>query len=268
MRVIDQFRKSYRRNDKPSLLAATRFIAHLLNQQVAGEVLGLQVLELLLTNPTDDSVEVAVMFTKEFGAMLQEISPAGFRYVFGRFRGILHEGVIDKRVQYLIEGLFAQSKLNFSEHPSILPELDLVEEEDQITHEVGLDDEIDVQEKLNYFQYDENYLENEAKYASVKKELLGEGSSGEEDGSDSSDSDSDEDEEEEEKGLFSFHSLRFYFLKNLSLILLSTCSEQQEVAIWRLRIGQVQTPSSFASPSTSPSCRVSILKIARTSYYS
>jgi len=192
MRVIDQFRKSFKRNDKPNLLASTRFIAHLLNQQVAGEVLGLQVLELLLTNPTDDSVEVAVMFTKEFGAMLQEISPAGFRYVFDRFRGILHEGTIDRRVQYMIEGLFAAQKQNFAEHPAIIPELDLVEEEDQITHEVGLDDEIDTQETLNYFNVDENFAENEAKYAAIKKELLGGESESEDDGDDEDD-DGDDD---------------------------------------------------------------------------
>ena len=49
----------------------------MLNQQVVEEILGLQILELLLTNPTDDSVEVAVMFMKEFGAMLQEV-----RFIF------------------------------------------------------------------------------------------------------------------------------------------------------------------------------------------
>ena len=33
--------------------------------------------------------------------------------IFERFRGILHEGDIDKRVQYLIEGLFAIRKAKF-----------------------------------------------------------------------------------------------------------------------------------------------------------
>ena len=39
----------------------------------------------------------------------QEVSPKGQRAIFERFRGILHEGVIDKRVQYTIENLFAVS---------------------------------------------------------------------------------------------------------------------------------------------------------------
>ena len=41
---------------------------------------------------------------------LQEVSPRGLRAIFERFRGILHEGVIDKRVQYTIENLFAVSQ--------------------------------------------------------------------------------------------------------------------------------------------------------------
>ena len=33
--------------------------------------------------------------------------------IFERFRGILHEGEIDKRVQFMIEGLFAIRKAKF-----------------------------------------------------------------------------------------------------------------------------------------------------------
>lgn len=33
--------------------------------------------------------------------------------IFERFRGILHEGEIDKRVQFMIEGLFAVRKARF-----------------------------------------------------------------------------------------------------------------------------------------------------------
>ena len=42
-RVILQFRRAYRRNDKPVCIAVTKFIAHLVNQQVAHEILALQV---------------------------------------------------------------------------------------------------------------------------------------------------------------------------------------------------------------------------------
>lgn len=55
----------------------TSFIAHLINQQVCHELLGLQLLTILLEKPTDDSVELAVNFVTEAGAALQELSPQG-----------------------------------------------------------------------------------------------------------------------------------------------------------------------------------------------
>lgn len=80
--------------------------------------------------------------------MLMELTPQGLHGIFERFRGILHEGEIDKRVQYMIEGLFAVRKTDFADHPAVHPDLDLVETEDQITHEIGLDDDIDKEELL------------------------------------------------------------------------------------------------------------------------
>jgi pre-mRNA-splicing factor CWC22 len=67
----------------------------------------------------------------------------GLYGVFERFRGILHEGEIDKRVQYTIESLFAVYRTKFAEYPAVHPDLDLVESEDQFTHDIGLNDELD-----------------------------------------------------------------------------------------------------------------------------
>ena len=58
-------------------MASVKFIAHLVNQQVAHEILALEILTLLLENPTDDSVEVAIAFLKESGQKLTEVSPRG-----------------------------------------------------------------------------------------------------------------------------------------------------------------------------------------------
>lgn len=69
--------------------------------------------------------------------------------IFERFRGILHEGVIDRRVQYLIEGLFAVRKSGFKDYPAIIPDLDLIEMDDQYTHELSLDEDHDVEEGLS-----------------------------------------------------------------------------------------------------------------------
>lgn len=87
--------------------------------------------------------------------VLQELSPQGLHAVFERFRGILHEGQIDKRVQYTIETLFAVRKSGFSDHPAVPPELDLVERDDQITFEMGLEDKLEKEEMLDIFRMDD-----------------------------------------------------------------------------------------------------------------
>nr|KAJ0189818.1 hypothetical protein LSAT_V11C800396530 [Lactuca sativa] len=127
----------------PQLLAVVKFIAHLVNQHVVHELIALELLTTLLENTTDDSVDVVVGFVTECGSILQDLSPRGLHGIFERFRRILHEGEIDKRVQFLIKGLFALRKAKFQGHPAVSPELDLVKLEDQLTHEVSLLDKID-----------------------------------------------------------------------------------------------------------------------------
>lgn len=194
-RLIVQFRKAFRRNDKPVCISSTTFIAHLCNQQVVHEMLAAQILLLLLHRPTDDSVEIAVGLTREVGQHLEEMSGPIALAVFDQFRNILHEADIDKRVQYMIEVLFQVRKDRYKDNPAVKDELDLVEEEDQITHRVGLDDEINTQDGLNIFKYDEQWEKHEEAYKNLKAEILGEGSDEEED-EDESDESSEEEEEE------------------------------------------------------------------------
>ncbi|KAL2923943.1 Pre-mRNA-splicing factor CWC22-like protein [Bienertia sinuspersici] len=203
-RIILQLKRAYKRNDKPQLIAAVKFIAHLVNQQVAHELVALELLTIMLEQPTDDSVEVAVDFVKECGCILQDLCPKGLHGIFERFRGILHEGEIDKRVQFLIEGLFAIRKAKFQGHPAVRPELDLVEPEDQLTHEVSLEDEVDPEVGLDIFKQDPNFLENEKRYEELKKSILGdelEDGDGSDAGSDDDEDDEEEDEDSEEQNM-------------------------------------------------------------------
>ena len=187
-RLIIQFRRSFKRNNKQACLSSAIFLAHLCNHQVAHEIVALELLFLLLGNPTDDSVEIAVAFTKEVGGYLAEASKAGSNGVFERFRAILHEGALEKRTQYMIEVLFQVRKDEFKDNEIIPHDLDLVEEEDQITHMIGLDDELKMQDTLNVFKFDPEFSENEAKYAQIKTEILGDDESEDEERSDSEDS--------------------------------------------------------------------------------
>ena len=197
-RLIVQFRKAFKRNDKAVCLSSTTFIAHLCNQQVVHEMVAAQILLLLLHKPTDDSVEIAVGLTREVGQHLEEMSGPIALAVFDQFRSILHEADIDKRVQYMIEVLFQVRKDKYKDNPAVKEELDLVEEEDQITHRVSLEDELDVQDRLNIFKEDPEWEEHEEAYKKLKAEILGEGDSDEDD-EDASDDSSDDEEAVEER---------------------------------------------------------------------
>uniref|UniRef100_A0A8C7QNY2 Pre-mRNA-splicing factor CWC22 homolog n=1 Tax=Oncorhynchus mykiss TaxID=8022 RepID=A0A8C7QNY2_ONCMY len=178
-RLILNFRKGYRRNDKAQCLTASKFVAHLVNQNVAHEVLCLEMLTLLLERPTDDSVEVSISFLKECGLKLTEVSPRGINAIFERLRNILHESEIDKRVQYMIEVMFAIRKDGFKDHPIVPEGLDLVEEDDQFTHMLPLEDDYNQEDILK---------------------ILDEGSSDSGEDVDGSDDDEDDGEKEGEEG--------------------------------------------------------------------
>ncbi|KAF3606464.1 hypothetical protein DY000_02051080 [Brassica cretica] len=74
-RLVLQIRRAFDRNDKPLLLAVVKFLAHLVNQRVACEIIALEVIHMLLRKPTEDTVEVAVVFVRECGALLLDLSP-------------------------------------------------------------------------------------------------------------------------------------------------------------------------------------------------
>eukprot|EP00834_Sanchytrium_tribonematis_P000673 NODE_13_length_54415_cov_0.522424.p7 type:complete len:537 gc:universal NODE_13_length_54415_cov_0.522424:22886-24496(+) len=179
-RLVDQFKKSFRRQQKQLCMDTTTFLAHLTNQFVVHELLILQILFLLLENPTDDSIELAVNLTKQVGQHLLDSSPKALNAVFDRLRGLLHNTEIHLRTQYMVEVLFQIRKDGFKDYPQIRDELDLVEEDDQVTHSVTLEDKLDTQELLNVFKYDENYVGNEMKYDQIRTEILGEPTSDEE----------------------------------------------------------------------------------------
>lgn len=173
-RVILQFQRAYKRNDKLVCIATTKMIAHLTNQQVVHELLALEVLLFLLSQPTEDSVEIAADFMKESGQVLSEICPQGVQSIFERFRGILQEGKCSRRVQYTIENLMAIRKTKFKDHPGVIAELDLVEDADKITHEVSLDEPGDPQDMLNVFCFDSEFEAHEQEWSAIRKEIIGE----------------------------------------------------------------------------------------------
>ncbi|KAK1441837.1 cell cycle control protein cwf22-related protein [Babesia gibsoni] len=203
-RIILQFRRAFRKNDRILCQTVAKSLAHLVNYRIAHEVLALQFLAILLENPTDDSVVVAVGFLEDVGNFLAEEAKQAFEAIFDRFKQILSSGKIDKKTQYTIEALWKSFRNKFSDHPAIKPELDLVELEDQITHDMDfLDENITADEMLNVFQPVDPaiFFQEEAKWTSIRKQLMGlSGSDDEEAESDSSaDSELEGEESEDEE---------------------------------------------------------------------
>ena len=224
-RLISQFRRAYKRNDKPTCIATSTFLAHLVNQQVVGPTVALEIIILLLEKVTDDSVEIAVGFVKEVGAFLAESLPKANMGIYARFNEVLQGTEIQKRTQYMIEVLAEVRRDKFKDNPIIPEGLDLVEEGDVITHETKLQDDVKVEEGLSaspqdfphltsdevnrktespiccapdVFKYDPEFVENEEKYDAIKRDILGDDSESESgSGSGSSDSTDDDDEDDD-----------------------------------------------------------------------
>ena len=196
-RLILQFKKAYKRNDKAVCIWTTVFIAHLINFQVGHELLGAQILLLLLNRPTDDSVEIAVGLTRALGQHLEEMNQQIATAIFDQFRSILQNNDISTRVQYSVEVLMQVRKDKYKDDKAVPEELDLVPEEDMITHRIGLDeDPMETMDSLNVFKLDDHFEEHEAAYRKLKSEILGEADSdGEELESDSASNSEEEDEE-------------------------------------------------------------------------
>ncbi|KAL7547393.1 hypothetical protein ACHAWF_010703 [Thalassiosira exigua] len=202
-RCVLVFRRSYQRRDRSGVSSILSLMGHLFNQGLAHELLTLQVLTVLLDgDPTEDSVDVAAGYFCVVGRRLTEVSPAGVRAVTERLRGLLHEGTVGRRGQYRIEAALKVKKGGFADYPAIPDEeeLDLVEREDQITFEIGLDDEgLKSEEELDRFRFDEGYDDKEEEWKAIRTEILGEDSasgSGSESGSESESESESEDEQE------------------------------------------------------------------------
>ncbi|XP_058978837.1 male determiner protein Mdmd(Y) [Musca domestica] len=172
-RLVIQFKRAFGCNDKTVCLTSSHFIAHLVNQRVAHEILALEILTLLIESPTDDNVEVAITFLKECGMKLTEVSSDRVGGIFELLKNILHQGKLDKRVQYMIKVLFQVRRDGFKDHQSIIESLELVEEYAQFTHLLLLEDVTYPKDILNEFKFDDQYETNEEKYKALSKNILG-----------------------------------------------------------------------------------------------
>ncbi|CAF2739363.1 unnamed protein product [Rotaria sp. Silwood2] len=213
-RLISLFHQSYQRNDKTNCLTTTRFIAHLLNQNVLHAIAVLEMLVSLLRNPSDDSIELAIELIKKCGQKLSQVYPRILDSFFSTLRNLLHESSLDKRTLNMIEVLFTIQIDQFKANPRIPFGLDLVDEDDQYKHVISLHDPCELDPMLDVFQYDEQYEENEEKYKQIRRTILSE-TNVNEDESSSSSSNSDEEEKQDDrvKSKYNFPVMIFTFVQ-------------------------------------------------------
>ncbi|GER49843.1 pre-mRNA-splicing factor cwc22 [Striga asiatica] len=150
-RVVLQLRTTYNSRNRKKMLVASRFLAQLVNQAVAYEVLALDVLQLLLIGPpSHTTVYVAVRFCVECGSLLMDRAPCRLRLILMEFRLILRKGLLSRRAQVSIKRLLGAAKGNrfrkYSEG------LDFVEDGERVTHEVSLLHDIRAESSLDSFQ--------------------------------------------------------------------------------------------------------------------
>ncbi|CAL4900145.1 unnamed protein product [Urochloa decumbens] len=175
VRLVLGLRRAHAIGDRHQLAAAAGFVAHLVNQGVAHDLLALELVTLLLDEATEDTVDVAAAFITECGATLRESCPRGLDAVFDTLRAILHDGNVDRRVQFVIEDLFALRRAQFKGHPPVRPELDLIKPEDQVTHQIELcDRQLDPEVHLDLFKPSPSFFRDEAAYEDLKRGMLGE----------------------------------------------------------------------------------------------
>lgn len=55
----------------------------------------------------------------------------------------------------------------------MIPDLDLVEEADKITHNVALDDDLECEDDSNFFSLDQTFQQKEVEWDEIKKEIVG-----------------------------------------------------------------------------------------------
>ncbi|PIN01862.1 hypothetical protein CDL12_25627 [Handroanthus impetiginosus] len=149
-RVVAQFKEAYEWGNKKLKRDTLKFLAHLANQTVVYEVLAVDILMLLLGNPSLDNIEVAVNFCIECGSLLQNSVPHIWKEVLGEFRRRKRE--VEMHVKGLIVKLFAVGRSKFKKYPSVIDELDLVEVEDQVTHVVSLLHDTDPEYSVDNFE--------------------------------------------------------------------------------------------------------------------
>ncbi|EMD49356.1 pre-mRNA-splicing factor cwc22, putative [Entamoeba histolytica HM-3:IMSS] len=180
-RIIHQFNLTIKREEEDGSLRKLQFIAQLTNQQVCSVTLPLQILIQLMKNPTDENIEKVVTLLLNVGEYFDSIIKGKIQPIYEQLRGIVSRKKASERICFKINQLLNERRNGFINYPSVIEELDLIEDEDKITHTVDLTTPLNTMDELNLFKFDEEFEQNERKWEIKKAEIIGEESEEEED---------------------------------------------------------------------------------------
>lgn len=85
-RVILQFRRAYKQNNKIVVSALVKMIAHLVNQSLVPAVLAVEVCVMFFEDLTNDSVELSCQLLQDVGAFLLEEDKRSLDHCMNKLR--------------------------------------------------------------------------------------------------------------------------------------------------------------------------------------
>ena len=188
-RVVLQFKKNFTtKNNHRKTRSSLCFLCHLVNQLVTSEIVLLQILQILLEDPSNDSIDLSLEIVNLSGGYLFKNSKNALVMILNRLRDLLQEDPsLNQKNRKNINHVLKLGRCDFKGVQIVDKDLDLVEDDDkEEPHVIGLDDdELLSEDYLNVFHVDEEYVETEKEYMEIQEEVLGR--------------DKSEEQEEEEK---------------------------------------------------------------------
>lgn len=188
-RVVLQFKKNFTtKNNHRKTRSSLCFLCHLVNQLMTSEIVLLQILQILLEDPSNDSIDLSLEIVNLSGGYLFKNSKNALVMILNRLRDLLQEDPsLNQKNRKNINHVLKLGRCDFKGVQIVDKDLDLVEDDDkEEPHVIGLDDdELLSEDYLNVFHVDEEYVETEKEYMEIQEEVLGR--------------DKSEEQEEEEK---------------------------------------------------------------------
>ena len=169
-RTAALFKRAYMRNDGRGVDVAAAFLAELVRFAVATDTVLLQVFQLLLERPSDDTVRVATALLRRLGSWMDAHAPAAADMIWGRLRDVLHEGQALAQAMRRITELMRARRDGLG--PAVPRHLDVVPAEDVQPHDVDLAAPQPVEAHLDWFDPTEDVAAADAAYAALRAEIL------------------------------------------------------------------------------------------------